>query len=252
MAVVVFLIINVSNAVSSENCFTPDGITKLVKKVNTYTKENPYKVTDRDWIRATYYTGVLGAYEATGDVAYLKQTLAWAEKHKWQVGNEVSGSNKLFCAMSWVELYLIDPDPKKIQPTVQWLRTDSLYSPGGAKVWYGHAPAPHDSPLYSDSLYGAPVFAMLYKATGEKKYLDIMNDFFWNVTDTILDKDEDLYYRDPSYIGKKSPNGKKLLWSRGNGWVFAAFPRILKYLPGIRQMRKKRLPSCTPDLSRRT
>jgi hypothetical protein len=72
---------------------------------------------------------------------------------------------------------------------------------------------------------------MLYKATGDQKYLDIMNEFFWNVTDTILDEDEYLYYRDPSYIGQVSPNGKKVLWSRGNGWVFAAFPRILKYMP---------------------
>ena len=228
---VVFIFINACYAVSSETSFTPEGIEELVKKVNTYTQENPFTKTDRNWIRATYYTGVLGAYEATGDASYLKQTIAWAEKHKWQVGTEVSGSNRLFCAMTWAQLNLIDPDPKKIEPTLKWLATESLYSPGGAKVWYGHAPSPHDSPLYSDSLYGAPVFTMLYKATGDQKYLDIMNDFFWNVTDTILDKDEDLYYRDPSYIGLKSPNGKKLLWSRGNGWVFAAFPRILKYLP---------------------
>lgn len=133
--------------------------------------------------------------------------------------------------MTWTQLYLIDSDPKKIAPTIEWLKTDAPNSPGSGKVWYGHAPAPHDKPLYSDSLYGAPVFAMLYKATGDQKYLDIMNEFFWNVTDTVLDKDEYLYYRDPSYIGKESPNGKKVLWSRGNGWVFAAFPRILKYLP---------------------
>ena len=26
-------------------------------------------------------------------------------------------------------------------------------------------------------------------------------------------------------------NGKKIFWSRGNGWVFAGIPRILRYLP---------------------
>ncbi len=221
----------VVNASHANHGFTPDGITATMQKVNTYVQENPYKPDDRNWIRATYYTGVLGAYEATRDPAYLEQAQAWAEKHQWQVGTEVSGSNRLFCAMTWAQLYLLDPDPKKIEPTLQWLATDSPYSPGGAKVWYGHAPAPHDSPLYSDSLYGAPVFAMLYQATGDMKYLHILNAFFWHVTDTILDKDEDLYYRDPSYIGRESPHGKKLLWSRGNGWVFAAFPRIMRYLP---------------------
>ncbi len=225
------LLANVNDAFCRESTFTAEGVKDLMKCVNAYTQENPYMETDRNWIRATYYTGVMGAYDATKDSAYLEQAIKWGQKHQWQVGTEVSGSNRLFCAMTWAELYLLDPDPKKIEPTIRWLAVDSPYSPGGAKIWYGHAPAPHHEPLYSDSLYGAPIFAMLYKATGKQKYLDIMNDFFWNVTDTVLDKDNDLYYRDPTYIGKKSPNGKKLLWSRGNGWVFAGIPRILKYLP---------------------
>jgi rhamnogalacturonyl hydrolase YesR len=228
----VFVLLNAGCGVSAEQeHFTADGVTELMRKVNTYTQNNPWKETDRDWIRGTYYTGVIGAYEATGDKAYLDQALAWGQKHQWQVGDEKSGSNRLFCAMTWAQLYLIEPDPERIAPTIEWLKTDAPYSPGSGKVWYGHAPAPHDKPLYSDSLYGAPVFAMLYKATGDQKYLDILNEFFWNVTDTLLERGEDLYYRDLSYIGKKSPNGKKLLWSRGNGWVFAALPRILKYLP---------------------
>lgn len=225
------LLMNVHEACGGEKYFTSVAIQNLMKKVNTYTQNNPYKETDRNWIRGTYYTGVLGAYKATGDKAYLDQALTWGKKHQWQVGTEKSGANRLFCAMSWAGLYLIDPDPKMIAPTIAWLKTDAPNSPGCGKVWYGHAPAPHDSPLYSDSLYGAPVFAMLYKATGDQKYLDILNEFFWNVTETVLDNDEDLYYRDPSYIDQKSPNGKKILWSRGNGWVFAALPRILKYLP---------------------
>jgi rhamnogalacturonyl hydrolase YesR len=40
-----------------------------------------------------------------------------------------------------------------------------------------------------------------------------------------------LYYRDTTFIGKRTPNGKKVLWSRGNGWVFAGIARILEYLP---------------------
>ncbi|MDP7289398.1 MAG: glycoside hydrolase family 88 protein, partial [Phycisphaerae bacterium] len=87
--------------------------------------------------------------------------------------------------------------------------------PAGAKVWYGHAPGPWNKPVYADSLYGAPVLAMLHKATGDRQYLDILNGAFWDVTDKVLDKDEDLYYRDPAYIGRKSPNGGKILWSRG-------------------------------------
>jgi rhamnogalacturonyl hydrolase YesR len=223
-----------------QEAFCPEGIVALADRINTYALNNPYHfhrgtgqpvLTDRNWIRATWYSGVMEFYLATGRKAYLEQAIRWAEEHQWQVGTEASGGNRLFCAMTWAQLYLIDPEPKKIAPTLQWLAADAPNSPGGAKVWYGHAPAPYDGPLYSDSLYGAPVFAMLYKATGDRKYLDILHQFFWDVTDTVLDKDDTLYYRDPSYIGTKSPNGKKVLWSRGNGWVFAAIPRILDSLP---------------------
>ncbi len=49
--------------------------------------------------------------------------------------------------------------------------------------------------------------------------------------EAIFDQEENLYYRDPSYIGKKSPHGGKILWSRGNGWVFAGLARVIRNLP---------------------
>lgn len=212
--------------------FSETGILEVMQRVNRYTQTNPYRETDRNWVRATWYSGIMEAYHATGDPEYLKQALQWAHKHQWQIGTERSGFNRLFCAMTWTELYLLDPAPMKIAPTINGLNADLPYAPVVGKVWYGHAPHSNDARyVYADSLYAAPALVMLYKATGDRKYLHFLNDAFWNVTDAILDKDEDLYYRDPSYIEKKSPNGAKILWSRGNGWVFAGLPRILKYLP---------------------
>ncbi|MCD4732355.1 MAG: glycoside hydrolase family 88 protein, partial [Bacteroidales bacterium] len=41
-----------------------------------------------------------------------------------------------------------------------------------------------------------------------------------------------LFYRDSkARFNEKSKNGKKILWSRGNGWVMAALPRMMMYLP---------------------
>jgi rhamnogalacturonyl hydrolase YesR len=214
-----------------DDIFAQDEILGIMRKVNDYTRDNPYRETDRNWIRATWYSGVMEAYHATGEPAYLTQAQEWARKHQWQVGHEKSGFNRLFCTMTWAELNLMDPDPKKIAPTIAALKEKIPYSPAEAKVWYGHAPGPWDKPVYADSLYGAPVLAMLHKATGDRQYLDMLNGAFWDVTDKIYDRDEDLYYRDPGYIGKKSPCGRKILWSRGNGWVFGGLPRVIKHLP---------------------
>ncbi|PYV01556.1 MAG: hypothetical protein DMG26_13300 [Acidobacteria bacterium] len=32
-------------------------------------------------------------------------------------------------------------------------------------------------------------------------------------------------------MGQRTVNGKKILWSRGNGWAFAGIARVLEYLP---------------------
>ena len=58
-----------------------------------------------------------------------------------------------------------------------------------------------------------------------------MHSFFANLTAELLDKKAGLYYRDFRFIGQKTAHGKKILWSRGNGWAFGGLARILEYLP---------------------
>src|SRR5690606_21063814 len=50
---------------------------------------------------------------------------------------------------------------------------------------------------WCDGLFmGPPSLAMLYKATGEKKYLDLVDKLWWKTTDYLYDSTEHLYYRD--------------------------------------------------------
>ncbi len=237
----------------ADDAFQPERILALADQVYNYTLEHPWTgrgrsgiedvwlqtrqpedPADRNWIRATFYSGVMELYRATGNEKYREQAERWAEKHRWRVGTELGGMNRLFCAMTWAQLHLLDPDPKKLEPTLAWLATDAPNSPGGkSEIWFRHEQGGGRvaGPLYSDSLYGAPLFPMLYQATGDRKHLDTLHHVFWTVTDATFDEDDALYYRDPGYIGRKSPHGEKVFWSRGNGWVFGAFPRILRYLP---------------------
>ncbi|KAA6315188.1 Beta-galactosidase, partial [termite gut metagenome] len=55
--------------------------------------------------------------------------------------------------------------------------------------------------------------------------------------DLLYNKDEHLFARDLNYVIKNNgndryeANGKKIFWSRGNGWVMGGLVRILKELP---------------------
>ena len=82
---------------------------------------------------------------------------------------------------------------------------------------------------------GLPAFAMLGKLDDNNSYFDRMYELFdHNKTKLgLYDAMAHLYYRDTSYIypDKQTPNGKKVFWSRGNGWALGALARILRELP---------------------
>jgi rhamnogalacturonyl hydrolase YesR len=54
----------------------------------------------------------------------------------------------------------------------------------------------------------------------------------WQVTSDLLwDPQEQLFFRDSSYFDKREKNGRKVFWSRGNGWVMGGLVRVLETLP---------------------
>jgi rhamnogalacturonyl hydrolase YesR len=58
-----------------------------------------------------------------------------------------------------------------------------------------------------------------------------MNRQWWITSALLYDPREHLYSRDASYLHKRERNGKKLFWSRGNGWVMAGLARVLALMP---------------------
>lgn len=76
-----------------------------------------------------------------------------------------------------------------------------------------------------------PVWAQLAQATRQDKYLAYM-DHEWHITSNLLwDPEEHLFFRDSSYFDKREKNGKKIFWSRGNGWVMGGLVRVLAFMP---------------------
>lgn len=207
-------------------------IRTLLERANSWQVAHPVmKPDDRNWERGTWYTGVMAAWKSTREPAFLNQALEWGRLHEWQMGTEPNGANRLFCVETWTELYFVKKDRAMIEPALKWLATPDPLSPAGSKQWYVDHYDKNRNQVYVDSLYGASALAMLARATGDKKYIDIMNAFFDDVTAQLLDQEAGLYYRDPRFIGQRTANGKKIFWSRGNGWVFAGIARVLEYLP---------------------
>lgn len=79
-------------------------------------------------------------------------------------------------------------------------------------------------PLYGDACDDKDV-----PLTGEKAYLDKMYDNWQYANSIMYDKETGLYFRDGKYVYPKHTTAadKKDFWARGDGWVLAAFAKVL-------------------------
>ena len=93
---------------------------------------------------------------------------------------------------------------------------------------------------WCDALFMAPpVYAELTRVTHDDKYVRAM-DHQWERTSALLyDQQDHLFARDQSFLAKHEANGKRLYWSRGNGWVMAGLVRVIDRLPPGSPDRKK-------------
>jgi len=64
-------------------------------------------------------------------------------------------------------------------------------------------------------------------------------DEFWFTTDYLYDAEKGLFLRDSRFFEKREENGKKIYWSRGNGWVFTGIADVIDDLPADYKSRER-------------
>lgn len=85
---------------------------------------------------------------------------------------------------------------------------------------------------WADALFMAPsVWLRLTRATGDRRYRDYALREFWATNDFLYDPAERLYFRDSRFFDKRDDKGRKVFWSRGNGWVIAGMAQMIDALP---------------------
>lgn len=184
------------------------------------------------WTRATYYEGLMALNNINPKVAYYKYALDWGVYHQWKFrgGNPYvpviynDDANVICAAQTYIELYLLDPKPEKIQNIK--LNLDDIINSGTKGEW-----------TWIDAIQMAmPVYAKLGVVTNDDKYFDKMDALYLNAKNKIggglYNSVDNLWWRDASFVPPyKEPNGEDCYWSRGNGWVYAALVRVLDVLP---------------------
>jgi rhamnogalacturonyl hydrolase YesR len=191
-------------------------------------------VSDTEWVRGAFFSGVMGAYEATDNPKYIEAAKEISESNAWQPGPRPRHGDDHCIAQTYARIFLIERDPRMIEATVA--RFDEMIAdprPGPVVGW-----AENDNWSWCDALFMAPpTMALIAEATGNDGYLDLMNTMWWETYDYLYDPQEHLWYRDGRYViqedgsGPRTANGQKIFWSRGNGWVFAGLALVLEHMP---------------------
>jgi unsaturated rhamnogalacturonyl hydrolase len=213
----------------------PQTILATMKKVADWQlPQPPTKPQQDDWTYGALYTGMMALARISDSTKYDDEMVEMGRKHEWKPASRKAASGPYdaddHCVcQTYLELYLQHRDPAMLQPTKERFdyilanpATNSLQFSKEARARWA----------WCDSIFmGPPAWIRLYQATGEKKYLDFMDSEFWKTSAFLYDKDEHLYFRDSTYFEKREANGKKIFWSRGNGWVLAGLARVLQFLP---------------------
>lgn len=175
----------------------------------------------RGWQHCTFYAGMMAAYRATGDRTYLDSTRAWAERNEWQLGSRKRHADHQCVGQVYLELYREASDGHRIEATRSAMQNVMREPRPGHEAWD-----------WADALFMAPpVLARLGATSGNDRYFDFLAGQYWDASAPLYDSRYNLYYRDTRFIDQETENGRKLFWSRGNGWVLAGLARILQVLP---------------------
>jgi rhamnogalacturonyl hydrolase YesR len=198
----------------------------------------PAQTSTNDWIYGALYTGMMALSRISDTPTYHDAMVTMGSHFAWKPARRAYHADDYCVAQTYLELYLQDRNPAMLEPTKQ--QFDGILAKpstngldikvkGSDKRW-----------CWCDSLFMAPpAWIRLYAATGNTNYLEFMDREWWATSDYLYDTEEHLYFRDSTFFAKREANGKKVYWSRGNGWVLAGLARVLEYMPADYPHRKK-------------
>jgi len=212
----------------------PAPILQAMQAVADWQLAHPGTNRVTGWISAVGDVGITALAGISGDPKYRQAMMQLGTNNNWQLpafqGRKYHADDQCI-GQVWTELYFSYRNLFQIAP--MRARFDYILDhPSATPTLEFTQPRSQELWSWCDSLFMAPpAWLRLYAATADERYLDFALTNWWRTTDYLYDKDAHLFYRDSTFFTKKEANGAKVFWSRGNGWVFAALPRMLQYLP---------------------
>ncbi len=192
---------------------------------------NPSAHAPYEWHVAPFWIGLSVFAPLSSDPKkYFDAIRRNGEENAWRPGPRSFYADDHAITQSYFVLYGVERDWRMIAPALA--RFDEMLQVSFEEsLEFSYEKASREW-VWSDALFmSAPALTLASFVTGDSRYVALMSHLWWKTTIYLYDKEESLYYRDSRFFHQREANGKKVFWSRGNGWVFAGLARVLQYLP---------------------
>lgn len=217
---------------------TKNDIKTVLKAVADWQVRTPLTHDPGDWTNGALYSGMVEWASIAGNDSYYEWLKGISGKLNWTYYIHTNPLRKYhaddYCVgQTYIELYRKYKDKRMIKPMRDYLDL-IIKEPAKGDLKFVNTKEYWATQRWSwcDALFMGPtVWAKMGNVTGKKKYFNFMYQEYKVSTDYLYDKEEHLYFRDSNYFTRKEANGTKVFWGRGNGWVFAGLPIIIRELP---------------------
>ncbi len=190
-----------------------------------------------DWIQATLWVGLTDLADVTGDTRYADAVVAQGQAANWGFGSRPRHADADAIGHAWIWAATKaggEERARRLAPVRA--RFDAvLATPSDVSMIFDEGRGERPCQVrwcWSDAIFMAPpVWAALSAATGEPAYWRHADRELQATIAALYDPEEHLFYRDSRFIGREGPAGRKVFWSRGNGWSYAGLAKTLEVLP---------------------
>jgi unsaturated rhamnogalacturonyl hydrolase len=207
------------------------SVVRLMGRVVEWQLANPSSHRPDEWHVAPFWIGITKFAPLSAEPRkYLDALRANGAANGWKPGPRPLHAEDHAITQSYLLVHGIDKDLREITPTLARF-DEMLKQPFAEPLDFTEAKMSREW-VWADALFmSPPALTLAAQTTGDRRYLDLMHRLWWKTTDYLYDKQEHLFFRDSRYFDQREPNGRKVFWSRGNGWVMAGLARVIDAMP---------------------
>ncbi len=208
----------------------PRPVLEAMKQVADWQLAQPAKHKTDDWTYGALYAGMMALSQVADSPKYHDAMMAMGRQHGWNPARRIYHADDHCVTQTYLELYFQHRDPVMLGPTLE--RFNYILANARTNDLNFRIKGSQDRWSWCDALFmSPPAWLRAYLATGDRRYLEFMDQEWKATSDYLYDKEEHLYFRDSTYFDRREANGRKVFWSRGNGWVMGGLARVLQVLP---------------------